>query len=285
MAVGDGEGESDKRMRRLLKKTEQESVFPDVSRRLHEAVSKGKASTYVLEKLLFTDANLALNIVRRTSEIAGKDWTTARQLPIAIETIGLVKLNTVVMGLEVASRALGSTTVYQSLWSHALRTATIARAIALQTQTVSEDDAFVAGVFHDFGVIMFRRVGSSSYPRLLRRSGVTLVGLDLLERDRYGFDHGEVVHRLLTMWGTCQPVLDGVFSHHDETPSMMGAIINVADNIDVFGTIGLSVSDVAQAIYELPMAARIGLTVAQYEKVIHDAKADAGSIMSVVSGV
>ena len=278
-----GVGDVERRINRLLDRAEKREVFPVVSLELHKAIQADRATTFRLEKLLFADTSLGLAIVERASQLTGNEWSSMRHLPIAIETVGLHRLNSIVMAIEVAKRTISGRESLRPLWAHALRTGFFARAIAAKTLAVPEEDAFVGGVIHDFGVILMRAVGGSSYARLLNRCGLTLVGLNALERDRYGFDHGEVAHMQLGRWGGSNVLLEGVYSHHEENPSALGALIQVADNIDVLSGLSMPVEVIASSTAEIAIARRIGLSEVNYVEVIKSALASANEMMSIVS--
>jgi HD-like signal output (HDOD) protein len=275
--------DAERRINRLLDKAEKNQVFPQVSADLHKAIQEGNATTYKLEKLLFTDTKLGLAIVTRASQLQKQNWSTMRDLPAAIESVGLARLNSMVMAIEVAKLTISGRESLRKYWAHALRTACLARAIAAQTMTVPEEDAFVGGIVHDIGVIFMRAVGSSSYPKTLRLCGVTLVGLSLLERDRYGYDHGEIGQMMMGRMGGSKILLDGVYTHHEEKPSALGAVLHVADNIDVFSTLGMSQEMVANSAVDLAVAQQIGLKESNYLELIKQAHADANAIMLLVS--
>ena len=272
-----------RRINRVLDKAEKYEIFPPVSLQLHKAVHDDAVTSYKLEKLLASNSKLSLAIVMRCSQIQDREWSTVSHLPAAIESIGLPRLNSMVMAFEVAKLTISGRESLRRHWAHALRTACVARSIAVQTMAVPEDDAFVGGIMQDVGVVLMRALRAESYRKTLRLCGVTLVGLSALERDRYGFDHGEIGHMMLLRCGGSKLLLDGVYTHHEEKPSALGAVLHVADNIDIFSTLGMSDDLVASSAAELPVAQQIGLDENQYVQIIQRARQDANAIMSLVS--
>ena len=91
-----------RRINRVLDKAEKYEIFPPVSLQLHKAVHDDAVTSYKLEKLLASNSKLSLAIVTRCSQIQDREWSTVSHLPAAIESIGLPRLNSMVMAFEVA---------------------------------------------------------------------------------------------------------------------------------------------------------------------------------------
>lgn len=104
----------------------------------------------------------------------------------------------------------------EQLWGHCQRTACIARAIA-RTEGLDrqgQDHAFMAGLLHDLGKLIFCTEFTDDYRKLLQavRSGKGTV--TALERDYFGTTHAKVGAYLMGLWGMQSPAVDAIADHH-----------------------------------------------------------------------
>lgn len=116
----------------------------------------------------------------------------------AVAYLGLDTVGALVLGHDVFECGSADTSRrlnYEELWQHSIATATAARAIAIHEKFagIRADEAFLAGLLHDVGVIAI-----ASRPEL--------PGEEL--------HHAEVGGYLLGLWGFPVPVVEAVACHH-----------------------------------------------------------------------
>jgi putative nucleotidyltransferase with HDIG domain len=102
---------------------------------------------------------------------------------------------------------------FEQLWSHSLQTALAARAIALceKLSSAEAERAFLAGVLHDVGKIVFatRTMPAIGAAMSIADSGALMQA-----------HHAEVGAYLLGLWGFPNPIVEAVAFHH--IPSLAG---------------------------------------------------------------
>jgi putative nucleotidyltransferase with HDIG domain len=113
-------------------------------------------------------------------------------------------------------------------WQHSLQTGVAARAIALSENLAAAlaDEAFLAGVLHDVGKIIFA-TKAASLP-----SDAGGIGLDVVAQMEA--HHAEVGAYLLGLWGFPNPIANAVAFHHAPSHSSdkglgLCGIVHVAD--------------------------------------------------------
>ena len=242
------------------------------------------SSKIQLDNVLRSNSLLMGNLVRYAGNIKGQEWDNFRFLPHAVEALGPKGLRNAVFGLEAARLAMGSTMSRKHLWAHSLRSACQCAALAARVMTVPEDNAFFAGLMHDFGVICLDEVGPDYYSRLMRKVGMTMVGLESLERDRMRFDHAEVATACLENWGASEEVISAVFSHHEEKKPLLGAMLELVDQIDIWMMVGVPGDDIAGMSAEHAQNKRIGLNAEQYGEVIKAGQSKVKAFLDAVGG-
>ena len=116
--------------------------------------------------------------------------------------------NSAITGLEGFSMEL--------LWAHSLAVASATKAVAFYEGADRKliDEAFVAGLLHDVGKLVFAINLPTEYQQALdlaRREKITVAAA---ERQVFGADHAEVGGYLLGLWGLPVPVVEAIALHH-----------------------------------------------------------------------
>lgn len=121
---------------------------------------------------------------------------------------------------------------YNDLQAHTLQTAAIsARLVQDPRQT---DDAFMAGVLHDIGMLVLAARIPVTYLEILDQARQTGRPIFQVERDKLGCSHAEIGAYLLGAWGIPYPIVEAVARHHsplvatDRHIDLTGAI-HIAD--------------------------------------------------------
>ncbi|MDZ7641206.1 MAG: HDOD domain-containing protein [Desulfurivibrio sp.] len=121
----------------------------------------------------------------------------------------------------------------EKLWLHSATVAILADMIAKRVFGMAGDDAFLAGIIHDIGLVAEDQV----LPEELRQAADEMrqgkASLIDSERSRIGADHGEVGALLAREWKLPSEVLKAIKHHHDSDKNFaipsIPAIIVLAD--------------------------------------------------------
>lgn len=101
---------------------------------------------------------------------------------------------------------------YHDLSTHALNTAKIATRLVPDRGLA--DDAFMCGMLHDVGVLVFATRIPDAYLEILDRAKHEGRSVFAVERDALGCGHAEVGAYLLGAWGLPYAVVEAVARHH-----------------------------------------------------------------------
>lgn len=117
-------------------------------------------------------------------------------------------------------------------WKHSIATATAARFLSVRVGC-SGDEAFMAGILHDIGKLIFAVQAETAYQRVLElRRGSAMSSLDA-ERTLFEFTHPEVGEMVAERWDLPARYVAAIAHHHD--PAAAGderafcALIGLAD--------------------------------------------------------
>ncbi|MCA9216902.1 MAG: HDOD domain-containing protein [Planctomycetales bacterium] len=100
----------------------------------------------------------------------------------------------------------------EGLWLHSLGCATVAALLAADTTDVPVNEAFLAGMLHDVGKLIFYDVVPSEYTQI--ETVANADSIIAMESDRFGITHQEIGERCIEEWGLPDVLCDAVSFHH-----------------------------------------------------------------------
>ncbi|MGE3536682.1 MAG: HDOD domain-containing protein [Candidatus Tectimicrobiota bacterium] len=139
-----------------------------------------------------------------------------------VQAVRLLGLNTVA-GLILSSHLFAScdqrTTTRHSLetlWSHSMTTAVYARTLAQMGggNTRLSEDAFMAGLLHDVGKLVFATQLSEQYMQVPVVAQEQHLAIWEAEQQVFGATHAEVGAYLLGLWGLPAAIVEALAFHH-----------------------------------------------------------------------
>jgi len=90
------------------------------------------------------------------------------------------------------------------------------------------EELFTAGMLHDIGKLMLLESLGTAYGELLDACGNGSDGIFLLERTKYGFDHGVLAAHVLKEWHIPDPLPRIVAWHHEPTRAYSSSSLHAA---------------------------------------------------------
>jgi HD-like signal output (HDOD) protein len=103
---------------------------------------------------------------------------------------------------------------YSGFWTRSLNTAIAARELARVCGMQAVEEAFLAGLLQDIGVMLIARCAPERYKPILSEAEDKLAPPLELERKHLGTDHVEVAKLLLEKWGLPASLCIPIMYHH-----------------------------------------------------------------------
>ncbi len=147
---------------------------------------------------------LSRNIQEVREAISYLGMNTVRNLAVSIEVFRTVS--------ATASR---HEDVVQELHEHGNAVAALARQLVLGREQGNE--AFVAGLLHDVGLLALVSYMPDQFEELRRATQTSSLPLWDLELDIIGTNHSDIGAYLLNLWGLSFPIVEAVARHHDSS--------------------------------------------------------------------
>lgn len=186
-------------------------------------------TTDALANIVLTDPALAARVLTMSRSVLYLRRTPPRSLHEAIVTVGFQGLRRILMAASARSAYSADDDVAQALWAHSLATALAADELtkpAADRGSPGGGDAFIAGLLHDIGKLIFHIADPKSYAQL------GLFDADA-ERRMFGATHDVAGACVAEIWGLDDAIVSAILGHHGEggEVSELAATIGRADAI------------------------------------------------------
>jgi HD-like signal output (HDOD) protein len=185
---------------------------PTVAMELMRLADQPSIGASALKDCVAQDPALTCKVLRVVnSSLYGLNRPVA-DLNQAIGLIGIKPLKLLVLGFnlpdslfaEVAAREL------EWYWTNTLTRAVAARLIAEQLWRQSGDEAFIAGLLQDIGILVLLRELGEPYAKFLTGVIEEKCHLASLEQDTLGFDHNQLSAALLSRWQLPERLVEAI---------------------------------------------------------------------------
>jgi HD-like signal output (HDOD) protein/DNA-binding NarL/FixJ family response regulator len=172
-----------------------------------------------LARTIETDPVIAANFLKKANSvsIAGKN---ARIITMkdAIVRIGFTETRRIITGMAVMqlfdSEKLSPGFNRIRFWLHCLATAKIAEQLAQLSQSANRDEAFLAGILHDFGIVMLNEFFPTLFSKILQISTDYGMRFSDTEEQIIAISHNDIVRRLFDSWKIPERINGAVANHY-----------------------------------------------------------------------
>jgi len=176
-----------------------------------------------LARTICKDPALALKVLKTVNSAQYALRNKVTTVSHALVLLGINTVKSLALGFTLVGslRDVKGTSYDPSpIWRRSLLAAFAARSTSLRVGGADHEEAFLAGLLQDLGVLALLQVLGSPYVELLRVSGESSGKLADLERKHLKLDHTEVGEALARRWGLPDQLLMPIRYHEspDEAP-------------------------------------------------------------------
>lgn len=206
----------------LLEKVRKANNLPSLPNVAVEILRLAKAEDVSVEELaavIQTDPALTvkmLKVVNSTLFGIPRQISSVRQ---AVSMLGLRSVKVMALSFSLVS-ALGSAHAegfdFQLYWRRSLSCAAASRLLGKAVAPPLAEEAFVAGLLTDLGMVASWRCASEMYEPVLRAWTKRERPLAEIESDLLGITHARLGRELLETWGLPESLCNAVGAHHGE---------------------------------------------------------------------
>ena len=193
--------------------------LPSLHSRLVEQVESPEASINEIAQTISQDLGMSARVLQLVSSAFFGRPSSLPSADKAAVFLGLDVVKALVQSTNAFSqfdRARLESLPVDSLWQHSTAVGRCARAIACAESAKPHivDQAFVAGVLHDTGKVVFAAEFPHEYASILAAAPEEASGVTEVECRKLGAGHAEVGAYLMGLWGLPDPVVEAIALHH-----------------------------------------------------------------------
>ena len=138
----------------------------------------------------------------------------------ACSLLGIETIEALVLSIQIFSQLSGGIffeNYIEKVYHHSIATGLIARALAQKEAKDKSvwDDAFMSGLLHDVGKIVFVSSFPEDYREVLQIAEKEKSPLREVEKSIFGTMHAEVGAFLMGLWGMSDPIVEALAFHHN----------------------------------------------------------------------
>jgi len=233
----------------VLARSRQLYSLPRVAVDVLQLTQDPDLDTDALSRCIERDPALTAKILRVVNSSLYGYTGDVGSLDEAVTLLGVMPLKMLVLGFSLPGELFVQLAgeQLQRYWATALTRAVSARMLAEQHFGAQPDEAFLAALIDDIGMLALLGQLGEKYARFLANAWDEPVDVRVLERDALGFDHGQVTVALLAQWNLPATLVHAVQASHR------------SEEIDE------SVIDQAQLVQVLQLARRTALLVGRHQ--------------------
>lgn len=161
----------------------------------------------------------------------------------------------------------------KQFWGHSLEIALYAQLFASRIDYPVPEEAFVAGLIHDLGMVVLGKMLPDSYSRLVTADRKQ-DEISKVEENYLGINHAEAAALLFTDWGLPEVLVEAVRHHHrvrrvaleDDTPRLT-LLVEMADMMSRHHLVPPPTADAQTVGKRRAIAERLGLSVDDLKEV------------------
>lgn len=201
------------------------SGLPDVTHKVISIANSPESDAGDLEQALRLDPSLAARVIRVANSAYYAQPGQIKTIHSAVVLLGFDTIKNVALAASISELFKGKceTEGYSrsALWEHMVSVAATARMIARRIRYPDPEEAFLAGIVHDIGMILADLYLHDGFLSSVAHARQNRCSLIVAEREVMGVDHAFIGARLARAWNFPKEIRYAVAFHHE--PDKAGA--------------------------------------------------------------
>lgn len=260
----------------VLKLVEEGKTLPMIVTEVMRITADPNANIDDLSKTIEKDPILSAKIIRTVNSAFFSFVSKAESLDAAIVRLGMKKIKNLTMSLNVAELFTGGSAYEDynrvNVWKHSVVVGMLCELLVKHLKMRElQDDAFLAGLVHDIGIILLDQLKPKSFFKLPGYCITYKAPMHKMEEKAFAFNHAEFGAAVLGKWRFPETIINGVREHHtvSKNNEPLADVIALSDLLALKKQIGYSDLFSANPKQFSFLVSKLGLT-AQLMKAIDE---------------
>jgi len=180
-------------------------AFPATVASVLKVSQNEKSGAAELAKVIQSDPAMSAEILRIANSVYfSRGGRRILDIKDAVVRIGFSNTKKIAMSISVfkVSKDQNYATGFnhQDYWFHCLAVAIIAEMIAKNSQLVIQEEAFISGLLHDLGSLLFNEYFNEQFLKVLEKTTDDGIRFIECEEELIGFNHNDLISKLFEEW-------------------------------------------------------------------------------------
>lgn len=260
----------------IVAKTGELPSIPTVATRVIQMLSDPKTAAKDLQEVILTDPAMTLQILKIANSAMYGLKREVKTLTHAIMIMGFDSIRSIVL-------ASATKNIYgkkgrmgfseRLLWQHSISSALLCRVIANNSKAADKEEAFIAGLMHNLGIVILNTRLEDEYAPLLQESYNTGIPLEQIEQEQLGLDNREISYHLMLKWNLNENLANAVrwYSEPKQAPPdsvRLSAVLGMARLVCRHQGIGMAQANPVTAEEAAPVLQLLDIQPALWEKIL-----------------
>lgn len=201
----------------LIQRIDEVSSLPQIAIQAMEIASNEDSSAKDLAAIVECDIALSSRVLKLVNSSAFGLRNQVTNLQQAIAYLGMKHVRTLAITASVSELFMGGDRIgnysRSRLWEHMVAVGIAARMFAKKHHIGDPEDAFIAGLLHDLGIVILDQFLNTRFEMMLTAMTPQQVQVRW-EQQYFGFDHTEFGERIARHWKFPEVVVDTIRYHH-----------------------------------------------------------------------
>lgn len=189
-------------------------TIPVVAIKVMELIESDTATAQELAKIVSSDPAVAARVLKISNSSFYGCRRQIQTLSGAIVVLGFSTLRSLVVAASVKQVYKPYGLTEKMLWEHSFAAGLAAKIIANRTRAANEEEAFLAGLFHDIGKIIMNTLDRAKFQEVMQHCYNEGISFGQAERGVYPFSHDEVGAYVIKKWNFPEILTNAILQHH-----------------------------------------------------------------------
>ncbi len=255
-------------------------MLPQVALKVSQIVDDPDSSSEDVAKIIATDPAVSARLLQVVNCPLYRGSLVIENIPMAVTRLGRASIRTIVMSLMVKQlyrvKNMSLRLHLTRIWRHSIEVAAIARVLATTSTTLDADEAMLAGLVHDIGILPVI-ANAEHHPDVAADDALLLAACRKL--------HQPIGKLILQTWKLPQALVDVAGQHenwrYNGSPEAEYLDIVIIANLHAYRSADHALSGVNWN--EVPALQKLGLDAEESLKLIREADEELAQIRSIFS--
>lgn len=209
-----------KKLKLMVKHISGLAVFPFTVAKVLHITGSEKTGAGDLAKVIETDPAIVANILKVSNTVFfASSNRRISSIKDAVVRIGFRETKRIVMAMSVMELFSKKDTSFgfnrMDFWYHSLATALISAHIAQRMGNINREEAFLAGLLHDFGVLLLDEFFPTIFSKILEATTNNSSRFIDNEKKLLNITRNDIIQELFTLWKIPDSIIGAIKNHYE----------------------------------------------------------------------